>query len=265
MKKRICIPPALLSLGYYLWLGVHNHFRLSVLPFWLLLSLLLLFIAFWDRLPLIRNTPRILVAAVKGCLAAGLAFFLVVEGMVLWGMAQTAPENLDYVVVLGAGLNGRRPSHTLELRLERALVCLEDNPDAKVLVTGGLNASASVTEAFAMENWLLEKGVTSDRILTEYASTTTAENMQFSLPILLKDADAGELSVGIVTSDFHVFRSLCLASRAAKEDADPDTEIHLYGIAADFPAASLPHYMVREFFTICVDTLRGNMALYTGP
>ena len=262
MKKIICIPLSLVSLAYYLWLGFHNYFRLSVLPFWLLLSLLLLFIAFWDRIPLIRRAPHALVRTVKLCLAAGFAFFLLIEGMVLWGMGQTLPDDLDYVMVLGAGLNGERPSHTLELRLERALAYIETHPDTKILVTGGFHASVSVTEAQAMENWLLEKGVDPDRILTENRSTTTAENMQFSFPILLEDAGSGEHSVGIVTSDFHIFLSLCLASRAVRQNTGPDNQIHLYGGAADFPVMSLPHYMVREFFTICVDTLRGNMAFY---
>ena len=124
----------------------------------------------------------------KLCLAAGFAFFLLIEGMVLWGMGQTLPDDLDYVMVLGAGLNGERPSHTLELRLERALAYIETHPDTKILVTGGFHASVSVTEAQAMENWLLEKGVDPDRILTENRSTTTEENMQFSFPILLEDA-----------------------------------------------------------------------------
>ena len=177
-------------------------------------------------------------------------------------MGQTLPDDLDYVMVLGAGLNGERPSHTLELRLERALAYIETHPDTKILVTGGFHASVSVTEAQAMENWLLEKGVDPDRILTENRSTTTEENMQFSFPILLEDAGSGEHSVGIVTSDFHIFRSLCLASRAVRQNTGPDNQIHLYGGAADFPVMSLPHYMVREFFTICVDTLRGNMAFY---
>ena len=267
MKKTVCLLYASASMAYYLWLGVHNHFQLSVLSFWLLLSLLLLWIAFWDRLPGKDRIPRPVIFAAKLCLGAGLALFLSVETLVLWGMGQAAPEEpeLDYVIVLGAGLNGERPSHTLELRLEHALSYLQEHPRTKVLVTGGLNASASVTEAQAMENWLLEKGVEPRRILTEDRSTTTAENMQFGFPILLEDADGtgnkDVLFVGIATSDFHVFRSLCLASRAVRDTAAPGMDVCLYGMAADFPAASLSHYMVREFFTTCVDTLRGNMAL----
>lgn len=52
-------------------------------------------------------------------------------------------------------------------------------------------------------------------------------------------------------NNFHVFRSVCIARKRAGLS-------HISGIPAPYPSVLLPHYMMREFFTITVDTLLGN-------
>lgn len=256
MKKLFCSIAALLSFLYYLWLG---GFRLPVLPFWQLLSILFLWIGFWRELPFSDRIPKILCKLANTVLAIALVFFLLTECFVLWGMTLHAPEHLDYLLVLGAGLNGDRPSYTLELRLENALSYLNTHPGTKIVVSGGRGSAEALSEAQSMYNWLIEKGVDSSLILMEDRSTTTAENMQFSFPIIKEDASDPDLRIGIVTSNFHIFRSLCLASHAVKPLEASGFTCHLYGIPSAFPPYGLPHYMVREFFTICVDTGLGNM------
>jgi uncharacterized SAM-binding protein YcdF (DUF218 family) len=65
---------------------------------------------------------------------------------------------------------------------------------------------------------------------------------------LIGDADA---SAAVVTSNFHVFRTQRLAEKSGWHT--------VHGIAAPFGGILLVHYMAREFLTISVDTLRGNM------
>lgn len=277
MRKILCTIGSIISFLYYLWLGSGTRFQLSVLPFWLLLAILLLAIGFWEQIPGTARLPRALIRFGKIILCMGTAFFLFTEGLVIHGMIQKVPDRLDYIMVLGAGLNGERPSYTLELRLERALAYLLAHPDTKILVTGGQSSSEVISEAESMKNWLVEHDIDEANILIEDQSTTTAENMQFSFPLVVQDTDKRELHVGIVTNNFHVYRSLKLAERTLENLSDGQTAgqqgneqstghfgseqviCHLYGIPASFPIVSLPHYMVREFFTICVDTLLGNM------
>lgn len=264
MKKFLCTFFAVLSFLYYLWLGIHNGFGLSVLPFWLLLAALFLFLGFWQKLPFAGRVSRALRMAVRAIFVMSLTIFVSVESFVLWGIFQNVPASceLDYLIVLGAGVNGQRPSHTLELRLERALAYLEEHPDTRVVVSGGQGSSERISEAESMYLWLEESGVDPSRILLEGQSTTTAENMQYSFPLIQADSSSPELSVGIVTSNFHIFRSLRLAARAGQMQTKGQTVYHLYGLSAEFSCAALPHYMVREFFTICVDTALGNMTFF---
>lgn len=260
MKRVLYTCLSVLSFSYYLWLGMHNGFGMSVLPFWLLLSLLFLLLGYHARLPVVRKLPPPVLRIFKAVLLVGLIFFLMTEVLILWGMTRSGSGKPDYIIVLGAALNGDKPSSVLEQRLERACLYLESRPETKVIVSGGQGPSETISEAESMKNWLTEKGISEARIFVEDKSTTTAENMRYSFPYINADNPDTDINVGIVTNNFHVFRSVCIANRIKKEPPFQKTTYNIYGIAADFPPLLLPHYMVREFFTICVDALLGNMS-----
>lgn len=121
------------------------------------------------------------------------------------------PEGLDSsnrlcIVVLGFQLN---PDGTMrdELigRLNIALACAEQYPNAYILCTGGGTASKNpeATEADAMAQWLMEQGVAEERIIIENKSQTTAQNAQFSHAILAEQYPE-VASLVIATSDYHI-------------------------------------------------------------
>jgi uncharacterized SAM-binding protein YcdF (DUF218 family) len=124
--------------------------------------------------------------------------------------------NLDYdedvVIVMGAGVVGERVSLLLAQRLDRALEYLESNPNALVVVTGGLGVRATITEAEAMKRYLAARGIDPDRIIKEDMSTNSFENLTFAKEILEEYFPDGFRAV-LVTNDFHIFRTSLLASR----------------------------------------------------
>ena len=81
----------------------------------------------------------------------------------------------------------------------------------------------------------------------EDKSTNTWENMAFSKALIERD----DAAVGIVTNNFHIWRSLRLARRAGL------TNVH--GIAAEYTGPTLVHFMVREAISIAVWFLRGRL------
>lgn len=260
MKKFIYTLLALLSLLYYLWLGFHNSFHMSVLPFWLILSFFFLFLGYRHRLPLFHKIPAFIQRILKAGFYACLLLFLFVESCIIWGIGQDTGENLDYIIVLGAGLNGDKPSSVLEMRLEKARLYLQEHPRTIVIVSGGQGPTEPVSEAESMKNWLVEKGISDSRIIMEDKSTTTAENIRYGFALMETESNpTNPLNIGIATSNFHVFRSLCIARHIGKENFAAWQNYQIYGLPAHFPPLLLPHYMVREFFTICVDTLLGNL------
>lgn len=136
----------------------------------------------------------------------------------------------------GAGLDGEAVTPQLENRLEAAYAYHLRNPDAPVVVSGGQGDGEAISEALAMERWLISRGVPADRILREEASTSTYENLT-NAKALLDERSARPCRVALVTSGYHVYR----ASRPAKAAGLDASHLH-----ADAEWYALPVRMLRE-------------------
>ena len=90
------------------------------------------------------------------------------------GYANPATGQEKVVIVLGAGLRKDRPSLLLRYRLDKAYEYAVAHPDALVITTGGQGRDEWVPEGQAMRNYLIEKGLDSQRVLAECKSTSTA-------------------------------------------------------------------------------------------
>ena len=66
--------------------------------------------------------------------------------------------NLEYIIVLGAHVEGTRLTKALLERTRRALQYMEENPETKAVLSGGKGDGESITEAQAMCNYLVEHG-----------------------------------------------------------------------------------------------------------
>lgn len=177
-------------------------------------------------------------------LTAGWLIFLAVEGRICMTMKMQAPKGLPWVIVLGAQVRGTRITNSLMRRLDAALAYLEENPDTRVIVSGGQGKGEAISEAAAMSGYLKQHGIGKARIYEEGASTSTRENLRFSSRII------GSLTepVGIVTNNFHMYRSILLG------------HIEGYQVLESISASSNPvlflNYMVREFFAILLTKIK---------
>ncbi|HNY86110.1 MAG TPA: YdcF family protein [Candidatus Hydrogenedentes bacterium] len=177
------------------------------------------------------------------CGALWLLSFAAVCVLLCAGAFPPACPPCDWVVVLGAGLHGDRPSETLRRRLETAADYLRENPGARAVVSGGRGPGETITEAVAMRTFLVKAGVAQERILPEDRATSTAENLRNSRAVL-EAAGAfatGKPRVAVVTSGFHLFRVRLLARRAG---------IELLPVAAPTPWYLLPNACLREYLAV---------------
>ena len=125
-------------------------------------------------------------------------------------------ENADYLIVLGAGVNGTQPSLSLLNRLESAYKYLIDNPDCVCIVSGGQGEGEDITEARCMADWLKNKGISADRIIMEEKASSTEENVEFSLEIIRNKTDI-EPKIAVLSSEYHLFRAKMLFKKAGTE------------------------------------------------
>src|SRR5699024_8835907 len=101
-----------------------------------------------------------------------------------YGRRDNSSYDEDVIIVLGCGIRGDMVSDQLARRLDAAIRYHTQNPDAMILVSGGQGPQESVTEALAMETYLIAGGIPSDKIIKEESSTSTYSNLLFSKEIL---------------------------------------------------------------------------------
>ena len=129
---------------------------------------------------------------------------------ILYTMFVKENDACDYLIILGAHVNGRVPSDSLERRIRKAEQYLKSHPMTKVIVSGGQGKGEDITEAEAMEIYLFSKALFTPEIVT----------------------------VGIVTNNFHLHRSCALANRLGYP--------HVYPISAGCKGSLFLNYMMRE-------------------
>lgn len=114
-------------------------------------------------------------------------------------------DNSLCIVVLGYALNsdGSMQPELVD-RLEVALASALKYPNAYVAVTGGATASnADITEAEAMASWLMDNGVSADRLILETKSLSTTYNAVNTYGIFVRSYPEIK-SIAVVSSDYHV-------------------------------------------------------------
>ena len=123
----------------------------------------------------------------------------------------------DHVVVLGAGVRGTVPSLSLRERINAAHDYLIANPDSVAVLSGGQGPGEGITEAACMSRELTEMGIDPSRLLLEEMSTSTMENLTFSMDLLETNTGARPTRIAIVSSEYHIFRAGLFAKELGLE------------------------------------------------
>lgn len=181
------------------------------------------------------------------CACICLCIFLGAQYHIIKAMRQKVPGKLKYLIVLGAHVRGSVPSNALKKRLDCAAEYLRENPSTKVIVSGGQGTGEDITEALAMERYLLEKGIERGRILQESRSVNTRENIRFSSAYI----NSKEEALGIVTNNFHIFRGISIAKKQGFTN--------VWGLPAESDRILQVSYLTREGLAVIKDKCLGNI------
>lgn len=170
-------------------------------------------------------------------LCAGTLLFTAAEIPVVLAARGDTGVDADYLIVLGAGVNGTVPSLSLRDRLNAAAAYLKEHPDCVAIVSGGQGPGEDITEAEAMETALIAAGIAPERIIPEDKATSTEENLRFSFALI---GDPAEATVAVLSSEYHLCRAKLLAQRQGET---------VYGIPARTSKPLLRlGYFIREAF-----------------
>lgn len=101
-----------------------------------------------------------------------------------------------------------------------------------------------------MYDYLVQKGVDKSRLLLEDKSTSTVENIEYSMKIIEKNSQNATVEVGFITNNFHVFRAELVCRNMGYD---------IKGIPAKSDNKLLVNYMFREFFALVKYKITGNI------
>lgn len=203
--------------------------------------------------PGLRRAGKVVRAVGIAAVAVFLITLLSAECSILRYRGGAPREGGDYLIVLGAGLNGETPSLVLRTRIDAAAEYLEANPGTVAVLSGGRGAGETITEAEAMRRALTARGIAPERLILEDRSSSTRENVANSLALIgemEQSRDREPYTVGVVSNDFHLYRALRLLREYGEEDA--------FSLSAPLPRLPLfrLNYYLREYFAV--------MKLYLG-
>ena len=158
--------------------------------------------------------------------------------------ANHKPEyDKDFVIILGAKvLEDGSLSPALQSRVEKAIEFANEQKEKSnkriiFVPSGGQGKDEVISEAEAMKNYLIKKGIDSKDIIIENKSTNTIQNIRFSKQKI--DEINREGKILFTTNNYHVFRSGIIASNEG---------IECEGIGSKTKWYFYTNALIREFF-----------------
>ncbi|MDD4851524.1 MAG: YdcF family protein [Gemmiger sp.] len=151
------------------------------------------------------------------------------------------PKNItcDYIIVHGCGLlGGKTVPPLLRGRVDKAVeVYRKGGGRAKLVLSGGQGADEEISEAAAMENYLLATGFPPNALLLEDKSATTYENLRNVRDML--DGNGAKHRYIFVTNDYHIFRTALFARKLGMKASGVGCKTSLYY----WPSAFIREYI----------------------
>ena len=222
MKHRILpllkwlIPAFFILLGLFFYIFVHAHGFLGLICFCIagIISCYYLMALLAKRHP---KAVGIIKTIFTFLLCVGLCICAVTEVLIIHASLGDKNADCPYVVVLGAKVNGTAPSLSLSDRIRAAYQYLNDHPDTIAILSGGQGDDEGISEAQCMFEQLTMLGIDPGRLWLEEQASSTWENLQFSMSLIEEKTGSRPDSVGLISSEYHLFRASLFAKECGVE------------------------------------------------
>ncbi len=230
---------SVVCLVYFGIISVYSGVKTSAAWVWLVLAIVffLLFRGSHYYHQHKNKVPLWVPVSVVTLCTAGAVIFVILQILIFGGMIGTAPEHLDYLIVLGAKVREDDISASLKHRLDKATRFAQEHPETKLILSGGQGKDEPTTEAQAMAEYLQYNGIAPEQILLEGQSTSTRENMAFSKALIEEQRQEEKESVRRKQVDENRRRMelsmflLQLEKEAAEKEKAADNDLPFSGFA----------------------------------
>lgn len=131
-------------------------------------------------------------------------------------------DDVDCILILGAGLWNNKPSPLLRDRLDTGIDLYKNSVAPKIVMSGD-HINRNYDEVNAMKKYAIEKGVVSSDIFMDHAGVSTYDSIYRIKNIF------NAKKIVIVTQEYHLYRALYIAKKLG---------IEAYGVKANSPKYS---------------------------
>ncbi|MBQ8210489.1 MAG: YdcF family protein [Clostridia bacterium] len=136
----------------------------------------------------------------------------------------SALEDVDCILVLGAGVDGDTLSHMLEDRVKTGITLYENGAAPKILMSGD-HGREEYDEVNAMKSYATDYGVPSEDIFMDHAGFSTYESMYRARDIFCAE------KIIIISQEYHLYRAIYIARYLGLDAYGVDSQLRPY--AAD--------------------------------
>ena len=231
---------AVLCLLYYIIIVIYSGVSTSFALIWPCLAIFLGLLAagWWFGSQHEGRIPVWIGVSVGTVCAAGFLILVITEVLIGWSAITATGQPADY-------------------------------PNTVLVLSGGKGPGEEISEARAMYEYLQYNGIPEDKLLIEDQSSDTVQNIEFSRTVIDRQEynkaqaarahlmefyrerpDGDTIRIGILTSNYHVFRAEAIARRQ---------EIEPVGVAAACDPVLAVHLWLREAFAVLKDKFMGRL------
>lgn len=239
----------IVSILYFVFYLIVNGLNEIFLCVWAVLGVGCVSWSFLHRIIIQREllVARRIEHAVMGVFGVALLVFFVMLGIIIKDAYKKPEPKADYVIILGAHVFGERMSANLRYRVEAACEYLKENPNTKAILSGGQGHGEDITEAEAMRRYLVEQGISEDRLLLDETSVNTEQNIANSAELM----GSKEKKVVVVSNDFHIYRAKKIAKKQGYKYID--------GLGSKTHPHTIPNSYTREVVAVLKYKLCGQI------
>lgn len=205
IKRIVLIGFGLLLILNALFMALYSNINAGIIITFLLGAAITLYGIFLKST--VQKLPKLLRNFFWLCIGGVIGFSGCLLGT---GFNDTVTYDENAIIVLGSGIRGENLTVGLKNRLDCAIEYYKENEDAVIIVSGGQGPQEDITEALAMERYLLYCGIPEEKIIKEEKATSTFENFVYSKEILDEIFD-DNYKVCFVSNEYHIYRAGSLA------------------------------------------------------
>lgn len=240
------LPAVLLLLSLFFYTTVHGHSFLGLVC----LCLAAVVVCYY-LLDLLKTccpkTVKALTITVTTILCIGILIFTITEAIIIYASFGQPSTDCEYIVVLGAKVNGTAPSLSLSDRIQAAEAYMKAHPNTTAVLSGGRGEDEIISEAQCMFDHLTARGIDPSRLWLEDKSTSTWENLHFTLDLIEEKTGTRPQTIGLVSSEYHLFRAGLFAKECGVDAIGIPAQTSWFSIKLNYfmrEAAGVWHYII---------------------